>query len=1147
MGDAGKNNKSEWSSHATQGVCDLASKYRGRDDCQIISIHHNAFTVSIRLHWEDGEKDWLLRCTLPGKSSLLDEKVENEAIAMKFVARHTPIPVPRVIAYGKSSTNPTGLGPFIIMTWVEGRKMSSILRKDGCGGGELDPHLDAAVLEALYGQMAEILLELWKLDFDCIGSLGQAEMSGKVAVDRRPAGLGMSEVARTCDLSDVVGRARVYHSSADYVYSLLELQGTHLARHHGRGVAGDNTTQYRQQYACRHLMRAVALNFIPEGDNYGPFKLFAERLSPEHVLVDESLQVASVVNWEFCYAAPSAFAGSVPWWLLLRPPQKLILQWGVERFLNAYLPRAELFVQMVERTERARGMGQHPLSVRMRQSVLDKSVWFSLACRTVTAVDVIYWNCLDEFCWGPRPSIMDRAHAFTDTGMHKARDPLVRRKVDDDRAGIFRKTEPTRWRLDVNSGVHHWRYLNEADAAHRPQSAAEKYFLGLPTGLPSLPNPQNFHEAARNGFRFYQQLQLEDGHWGCGYGGPSFLLAGIIISMYITDTPIPEEWKIEIVRYLHTTVNADGGWGLHSAGHSTVFATTLYYVTIRILGLEASHPLAVKARARLQALGGPTGIPQWGKVWLSLLNLYDWRGVNPIPPEFWLLPNWVPFHPWRWWIQCRVVYLPVSYLYSQKVQKPLNSLLASLRQELYAKPFEQIDFVSHRNYVAPSDLMKPASIILRTANVFLRIWERYFRPTWLARWATSHVCDLIQREDENTSYNCLAPVNKAFHMVSVWHSDGGDSVRMSRHREKVSTYMWKDADGLTCSGTNGIQLWDTAFSIQAAVESGLVREPEFQSALEKALDFLDISQLRDNLADPYRQPRKGGWPFSTVDNGYIVSDCSAEGLKSTLMLQEECKFPKRISNDRLQDCVDTLLLMQNPGGGFASYENTRASELLEHLNASEVFDRIMVEYSYPECTTAVVTALALFRRHFPTYRANDIEKVLGRATGYIERAQRPDGSWYGSWGVCFTYAIMFAVQSLELTGQTFQTSERVRRSCKFLVEKQKADGGWGEHYTSCEKEVYVQHEESQVVNTAWACLALMYARYPYKDVIERGLKLIMSRQQENGEWYQEDVEGVFNNTCMIGYPNYKLYFTVWALGRYTNIYLPMLKGLDLAV
>ncbi|KAJ5088546.1 terpene synthase [Penicillium angulare] len=650
-------------------------------------------------------------------------------------------------------------------------------------------------------------------------------------------------------------------------------------------------------------------------------------------------------------------------------------------------------------------------------------------------------------------------------------------------------TDPERWRLDVDRGVHRWRYIDDSSSKGHPQSAAEKHFLGLPTGLPQLPTPSDFRQSARNGFQFYKNLQLDDGHWGCAYGGPSFLLAGIVIAMYITDTEIPLEWKTEIIHYLTETVNADGGWGLHSAGDSTVFATTLYYITLRILGLESTHVLAIKSRARLHALGGAIGNPQWGKVWLALLNLYSWSGVNPIPPEFWLLPDWVPFHPWRWWVQCRVVYLPVSYLYANKVVKPLDSLLINLRQEIYTCPYEEINFEQCRNTVSSIDLKKPLSLPLRMGNIMLRCWEQYFRPNWISQWADERVCALIKREDENTSYNCLAPVNKALHMIAVWHSDGPDSSRMKWHREKISPYMWMGDKGMTCSGTNGVQAWDTAFTIQAIVEAGLSGDPEFRASLEKALEYLDITQLTEDLDDPYRQPRKGGWPFSTKDNGYIVSDCAAEGLKAVLLLQEQCHFTKLISDSRLQDCVDTLLLMQNSGGGFSSYERTRASTLLEYLNASEIFDRIMVEYSYPECTTAVVTALSLFRRHFPTYRSIEIETAISRAVKWILNVQRPDGSWYGSWGVCFTYASLFAMQSLEITGQTWQTSEAVRRCCKFLLSKQKADGGWGEHYTSCEVEEYVQHEESQVVNTAWACLALMHAHYPHKEAIENGLKV----------------------------------------------------------
>jgi squalene cyclase len=43
-------------------------------------------------------------------------------------------------------------------------------------------------------------------------------------------------------------------------------------------------------------------------------------------------------------------------------------------------------------------------------------------------------------------------------------------------------------------------------------------------------------------------------------------------------------------------------------------------------------------------------------------------------------------------------------------------------------------------------------------------------------------------------------------------------------------------------------------------------------------------------------------------------------------------------------------------------------------------------------------------------------------------------------------------------------------------------------------EEWVEHENTQVVQTAWATMALMYAGYPKRRPIEKGVKLVMSRQ-----------------------------------------------------
>jgi lanosterol synthase len=73
--------------------------------------------------------------------------------------------------------------------------------------------------------------------------------------------------------------------------------------------------------------------------------------------------------------------------------------------------------------------------------------------------------------------------------------------------------------------------------------------------------------------------------------------------MYITETFIPDEWKTEMIRYLSNTVNIDGGWGIHEAGDSTVFATVLYYIALRILGCGTDHTLTRNARSCIRSFG----------------------------------------------------------------------------------------------------------------------------------------------------------------------------------------------------------------------------------------------------------------------------------------------------------------------------------------------------------------------------------------------------------------------------------------------------------------------------------------------------------------------------------------------------------------
>ena len=88
-----------------------------------------------------------------------------------------------------------------------------------------------------------------------------------------------------------------------------------------------------------------------------------------------------------------------------------------------------------------------------------------------------------------------------------------------------------------------------------------------------------------------------------------------------------------------------------------------------------------------------------------------------------------------------------------------------------------------------------------------------------------------------------------------------------------------------------------------------------------------------------------------------------------------------------------------------------------------------------------------------------------RAINYIHKAQHANGCWYGSWGISFTYATMFALESLALVGETYDTSPSVKKACEFLVSKQRADGGWGESYkVSCGYISSLQNDLSSVLD-----------------------------------------------------------------------------------
>ena len=168
---------------------------------------------------------------------------------------------------------------------------------------------------------------------------------------------------------------------------------------------------------------------------------------------------------------------------------------------------------------------------------------------------------------------------------------------------------------------------NSADLLLRAQ-LKEKW--SGPTPNESSP-PENAREASVKALSYYQMLQCDDGHWAGDYGGPMFLMPGLITALYITKAPFSSDKKEAMKLYLQNHQQEDGGWGTHIECASTMFGTVLSYVSLRLLGEEPDLPYMLLAREFIISHGGALYSPSWCKVSTILFLFYPFVFIFRFP------------------------------------------------------------------------------------------------------------------------------------------------------------------------------------------------------------------------------------------------------------------------------------------------------------------------------------------------------------------------------------------------------------------------------------------------------------------------------------------------------------------------------------
>ena len=462
-----------------------------------------------------------------------------------------------------------------------------------------------------------------------------------------------------------------------------------------------------------------------------------------------------------------------------------------------------------------------------------------------------------------------------------------------------------------------------------------------------------------------------------------------------------------------------------------------------------------------------------------------------------------------------------------------------LRHELYGDKGAAIDARRHRHDLAATDVYRrPNAGLCRIYEVAHRVgafWQRMPGAAALRRHALDVCYAHILYEQAASKYQALSPMNGILNTLAIGTREPGSTASRAS-RAGVESWRWEDeAEGVRYAGARSTT-WDTSFAMLALLEMS-DQVADAAQAARRGYRRLAEMQVTEELADgpaQGRDPICGGWCFSDGAHRWPVSDCTAQALSAILRSNEVpglIPVEERMPPDRLRAAAAFILARQNRDGGFGTYERRRGGRLVERLNPSEMFGNCMTELSYVECTASAIGALTRFLKAGLAEDGEPVRQAIARGIAHILARQGQDGAWAGFWGINFIYGTKFAVAGLREAGLPPE-HPTLQRARAWLCSVQHLDGGWGEDFSGSLSGCYVDHPVSLVISTAWALLALLDIEAAPSAVTQRGIEWLVARQNANGDWPRDSVNGVFFSTAMLNYRLYNSYFPAWALGRF---------------
>jgi len=611
------------------------------------------------------------------------------------------------------------------------------------------------------------------------------------------------------------------------------------------------------------------------------------------------------------------------------------------------------------------------------------------------------------------------------------------------------------------------------------------------------------------------------------------------------------------VRHILSCQREDGSWSLYYAAPADLSTTIEAYAALKVLGVApASHPMQ-RALAVIHRLGGVTRARVFTKIWLALFGQYPWAGVPSMPPELAYLPPWMPLNLYDFSCWARGTIAPLLIVMTRKPRRPLGCSLAELVVPGTTAALRHV----------------PGSGFFWWTDKLLKLYDRF---PWHPGRATARrrlVDWIVARQEADGSWGGIQPP-WVYSLIAL-NLEGmrPDNPVMRRGIEGLhKVFAVEDEGGWRLQACMS-PVWDTAWAMLALRRAGLMPD---HPALCRATAWMLQEQI-DGGGDWQVRAGNipcGGWAFEFDNDTYPDIDDTAVIVVALLEAGRTCGHtaggagvpgntaagssisggagvsptlvstataapgradilsapshgsaaapPVALVDDAIARAARWVVAMRSKNGAWGAFDKDNTCDLVYKLPFSDF--GALLDPPSEDVTAHVLEMLA----HVDVPGRT---RLIRSAVAYLRHTQRPDGSWFGRWGVNYiygTWCVMTALAALR-DAQGYAVQDMIDRGAAWLLAHQNDDGGWGESCYSYEDASFAGVGESTASQTAWALLALQAAGLGAHAACGRG-RGYLRQTQVGGTWDERYFTGTgFPKDFYINYHLYRHVFPLMAL------------------